>query len=175
MCASPGNKTTHIAQLMGDMGLIVALDKSKSRVSVLKENIRQFKLNSVQCYTFDATKAFSELSNDDWSPPFNEESFDRILLDAPCSGLGNRPVLTTNINSKVLLSFPKLQKKLLDTAVKLLKVNGILVYSTCSVTAVENEMNVAYVLNKFSSQMELETASPIFGNFGLPNLGLNNV
>lgn len=138
MCASPGNKTTHIAQLMGDAGLLIALDKSKSRVDVLKRNVERFNLKSIHVYAYDATKAFSKHFEDGWSPPFTEEKFDKILLDAPCSGLGNRPVLTTKLSTNDLLSFPKLQKKLLDTAVKLLKVNGVLVYSTCSVMGGNN-------------------------------------
>lgn len=174
LCASPGNKTTHIAQLMEDTGLLIALDKSKNRVKRLKKNIEPIKLKSVRCYAFDATKAISELHKNDCSPPFMKESFDKILLDAPCTGLGNRPVFTTKISTNELSSFPKLQKKLLDTAVKLLKVGGILVYSTCSVLEIENEINVAYILNKYGPQMELEAALPLFGRKGLPNMGLND-
>ncbi|XP_055307380.1 tRNA (cytosine(72)-C(5))-methyltransferase NSUN6 isoform X2 [Sitodiplosis mosellana] len=175
MCASPGNKTTHIAQLMQDTGLLIALDKSKSRVAVLKENIQRFKLKSVHVHAYDATKALSKLCKDNWLPPFTEESFDRILLDAPCSGMGNRPVLATKMSPNILSSFPKLQKKLLDTAVKLLKINGTLVYSTCSVMEAENELNVAYILEKYGPQIELETANPLFGRKGLPNTGLSDV
>lgn len=143
MCASPGNKTTHIAQLMGDTGILIALDKSKNRIDVLKRNIQRFNLKSVHVYACDATKVISKHSKDDWSPPFTEEKFDKILLDAPCSGLGNRPVLTTKLRPNDLLSFPKLQKKLLDTAVRLLKINGVLVYSTCSVMG-GNNTNIRY-------------------------------
>lgn len=134
MCASPGNKTTHLAQLMEDTGRLIALDKSPNRVALLKENIKRFKFKCVECFTFDATKAISSQSdNDDWSPPFAVETFDKILLDAPCSGLGNRPILCTKMSPKLVASFPKLQRKLLETAIKLLKIGGILVYSTCSV------------------------------------------
>lgn len=174
MCASPGNKTTHIAELMEDTGLLIALDKSKTRVKILKENIERFKLKSVRCYAFDATKAVSEIHKNDYSPPFIKESFDKILLDAPCTGLGNRPVFTTNMSTIELSSLPKLQKKLLDTAVELLKYDGILVYSTCSVLEIENEVNVAYILNRYGPQIELEAAMPLFGNKGLPNMGLSD-
>lgn len=177
MCASPGNKTSHIAQLMNDCGVLVALDKSEKRVSLLRKNIELFQLNSVRCFTFDATKAFSNStigSNDTFSPPFAADTFDRILLDAPCSGLGNRPIFSTKLTPKALASFPKLQQKLLDVALKLLKINGILVYSTCSVHEAENEMIVAWILNKYGHCIELETATPLFGRCGLKGAGLND-
>ncbi|XP_031637499.1 tRNA (cytosine(72)-C(5))-methyltransferase NSUN6 isoform X2 [Contarinia nasturtii] len=179
MCASPGNKTTHLAQLMEDSGVLVALDKSENRVIVLKENIKRFHLKSVHSYTFDATKAIDltmkQHKNDFPShPPYAEESFDKILLDAPCSGLGNRPILSTKLNRHIVASFPKLQKKLLDTALRLLKVGGTLVYSTCSVLDAENERNVAYMLEKYGKVLELETATPVFGNPGLKNAGLSD-
>lgn len=173
MCASPGNKTTHIAQLMNDIGRIIALDKSRHRVSILKKNIELFQFKCVECFVFDATKAVSEAFNNNWSPPFSEESFDRILLDAPCSGFGNRPILSTNMTIKSLASYPKLQRKLLECAIKLLKVGGILVYSTCTVLPEENEENVAWMLKKYDGKIELECASPLFGGPGLRNTGLN--
>lgn len=175
MCASPGNKTTHLAQLMEDTGQIIALDKSQNRVSLLKENIQRFQFQCVECFTFDSTKSLSTTANiEELGPPFAEETFDKILLDAPCSGLGNRPVLSTKISTKLVASFPKLQKKLLETAIKLLKVGGTLVYSTCSILEAENELNVAWLLEKYGDKVELELASPIFGGSGLPNAGLSD-
>lgn len=174
MCASPGNKTTHLAQLMQDTGRLIALDKSAKRVSILKENVQRFKLECVECFTFDATKAISTMPSNDLTPPFAKETFDKILLDAPCSGLGNRPILATKMTPKLLASFPKLQKKLLDVAIQLLKVDGILVYSTCSVLDAENEVNVAWLLKKYGDQIELEMASPVFGGPGLCNTGLTD-
>lgn len=174
MCASPGNKTTHIAQLMQDTGQLIALDRSENRVKILKANIERFKFKSVSCYAFDATKSLSNTPSNDGSPPFAEESFDRILLDAPCSGSGNRPVLALKIDPKMCRTFPKLQKKLLDTAVRLLKVDGTLVYSTCSVLEAENELNVAYVLQKYANEVELLTATPLYGYPGLSKAGLND-
>lgn len=173
MCASPGNKTTHLAQLMNDTGRIIALDKSKSRLEVLEQNIQRFKFECVECFCFDATKAFSETSDDTWTPPFNKETFDKILLDAPCSGLGNRPILAVSkATTQSIKSFPKLQKKLLEVAMKLLKIGGILVYSTCSIQ-VENESNVAWALEKYGNKIELIDAKPHFGGHGFANAGLN--
>lgn len=109
---------------------------------------------------------------DNFSPPFSQETFDKILLDAPCSGFGNRPILSTKMTKKTRDSFPKIQKKLLDVAVQLLKIDGILVYSTCTVFEAENEMNVAWLLKKYNGKIQLETASPLFGGPGLPNAGI---
>lgn len=174
MCASPGNKTTHLAELMHDTGRLIALDKSAKRVSILKENVQRFKLECVKCFTFDATKAISNTPKNDWTPPFAKETFDKILLDAPCSGLGNRPILATKVTPKLLASFPKLQKKLLEVAIQLLKVGGNLVYSTCSILNAENELNVAWLLQKYGDHIVLETASPVFGGTGLCNAGLTD-
>lgn len=175
MCASPGNKTTHIAQLMQDTGQLIALDRSENRVKMLKANIERFKFKSVRCYAFDATKSLSNTPSNDGSPPFAVESFDRILLDAPCTGSGNRPVLALKMDAKVCRTFPKLQKKLLDTAVRLLRVDGILVYSTCSVLEAENELNIAYVLQKYADELELVAATPSYGWSGLSNVGLSDL
>lgn len=85
-------------------------------------------------------------------------------MDAPCSGSGNRPILTVNaISAKSVLSASKVQKKLLDVAIKLLKIGGILVYSTCSIFEAENELNVAWMLGKYSNKIELVSANPLFG------------
>lgn len=159
---------------MNDNGRIIALDKSKSRMEVLEKNIERSKLKCVECFCFDATKAFSETSDSTWTPPFNKEMFDKILLDAPCSGLGNRPILTVSrATTQSIKSFPKLQKKLLEVALKLLKIGGILVYSTCSVLENENETNVAWVLEKYGNKIELINATPHFGGHGFANSGLN--
>lgn len=177
MCAAPGNKTTHLAQLMNDIGTIIALDRSDRRVTLLKQNIQRFQINCVQCFTFDATKSISKGCNtsaNNIEPPFSEESFDKILLDAPCSGFGNRPILSTKMTPKILDSYPKLQKKLLDVAARLLKIDGILVYSTCTVFPAENESNVAWFLSKYTNQFELVDAKPRFGRYGLINAGLND-
>lgn len=175
MCAAPGNKTTHLAQLMHDTGSIIALDRSERRVAILRENVQRAELKCVQCFTFDATKAIANecSASINGGPPFRAESFDRILLDAPCSGFGNRPLLTSKMSLKALQSYPKLQKKLLDAAAVLVKPGGILVYSTCTVIPAENETNIAWFLEKFGNTFELIAAEPAFGRSGVPNAGLS--
>lgn len=174
MCAAPGNKTTHLAQLMQNTGTIIALDRSARRTEILRDNLKRFHIDCVQSFTFDAAKASTTDSvRLNAAPPFQAETFDRILLDAPCSGFGNRPVLTTKMSIPALQSYPKLQKKLLDAAAVLLKPNGILVYSTCTIIPAENEMNIAWFLEKYGTFFELISAAPIMGRTGVPNVGLN--
>lgn len=178
MCAAPGNKTTHLAQLMQNRGSIIALDKSNNRVSLLRKNIQQFGAECAQAFVFDATKCISDdtrktIDNDDrLKPPFNREMFDRVLLDAPCSGFGNRPQLANSMTSKMQKSYPAIQQKLLDVAVQLLKPGGILVYSTCTIFPSENEANVKWILNRNENGLDLIAAEPFHGGPGWPNVEL---
>lgn len=177
MCASPGNKTTHIAELMNDCGHIVALDKTPNKVIVLKRKIEKFGLKCVNCYAWDSTKAVCDNRQVDANrlvPPFGTKTFDRILLDAPCSALGNRPQLRNDITSKMLASYPVVQRKLFKAAVDLLKSGGILVYSTCTINVGENEDIVRWACEKFSDDIELVAAEPMLGGPGWSNVGLSD-
>lgn len=175
MCAAPGNKTSHLAELMNDNGLIVAIDKTPNKLKILEDKIMSYQFSSVKCFAYDSTKLLStgNCINDIVEPPFPAQYFDKILLDAPCSALGNRPVLRNDMSPKMLRSYPVVQKKLFKTAVELLKSNGILVYSTCTVTSAENEEIVEWALNKFDD-IELISADPLLGGPGWPNVGLND-
>lgn len=175
MCAAPGNKTSHLAELMKDQGLIIAIDKTPNKLKVLEEKIRTYKFDSVKCFAYDSTKLLTDGSCnvDIMEPPFPREFFDKILLDAPCSALGNRPVLRNDISPKMLKSYPVIQKKLLKTGFELLKRNGILVYSTCTITSGENEEIVQWALQKFDN-IELISADPLLGGPGWSNVGLSD-
>ncbi|EDV97300.1 GH16775 [Drosophila grimshawi] len=168
MCAAPGNKTTHMAELMGDVGTIVALDNSANRLRAMQSKLANY--SCIETHQFDATKAWHAAGNGPSSgpPPFASDSFDRILLDAPCSGLGNRPQLCSNVKqAKVLQSYPHIQRNLMAQAVPLLRPGGILVYSTCTITEAECEQLVAWTLRKFP-QLRLMDATPKLGAPGLP-------
>ncbi|ESO96721.1 hypothetical protein LOTGIDRAFT_174713 [Lottia gigantea] len=158
MCAAPGGKTVHIASLMQGKGRVIALDKAKGKIEKIKKNVNLWGLDdTVSCFDFDARNAMTDKElvkkgvTDE--PPFPPEAFDRILLDGPCSALGQRPTLKNNMIPGVLKSFPKYQKQLLKTAIELLKPNGILVYSTCTVTVEENEHQVEWVLENFPNMI----------------------
>lgn len=112
-------------------GVVIALDKSKTKVQQIRENARKLGLTNISAFSFDSTKACvddslvsSGKSNanlpDDGSsnplvPPFHPDTFDRVLLDAPCSALGQRPQLHNPIRLKEVNSFARLQKKLFVT------------------------------------------------------------
>ncbi|XP_029444597.1 putative methyltransferase NSUN6 isoform X3 [Rhinatrema bivittatum] len=134
MCAAPGGKTTHLATLMYDQGEVIAMDKIASKVEKIKHSAELLKINCIKAICYDGTKALAvdRIDGSKEGPPFLPESFDRILLDAPCSGMGQRPSMCCAWTLKEVTSYPPLQRKLFSVAVKLLKPGGVLVYSTCT-------------------------------------------
>ncbi|MEW6107592.1 MAG: 16S rRNA (cytosine(967)-C(5))-methyltransferase RsmB [Nitrospirota bacterium] len=129
-CAAPGGKTTHMAQLMQDRGEIVAAEKDPLRISRLRENLRISGIKSVK------------IINADINNLKNIGTFDRILLDAPCSSLGvirRNPDVKYRHGVRDLLAYKSRQIKLLNSASNLLSENGILVYSVCSTEPEEGE------------------------------------
>ncbi|KAJ9583814.1 hypothetical protein L9F63_021846, partial [Diploptera punctata] len=177
MCAAPGNKTSHIATLMEDKGLIVALDKTENKVNSIKKRCHQFGIRSVHPFVCDATKIpnsaeFQEQCNSVLGHTVSSESFDRVLLDAPCSALGQRPQLINKTSVKQLKSYPCLQRKFFQLAVSMLKPGGILVYSTCTITMAENEEIVHWALKNYPN-LKLEPSLPVLGGPGLKNSKLS--
>ncbi len=110
---------------------------------------------------------------------FDAESFDRILLDPPCSALGLRPKLYWKEPLNKLKKYSDYQKKFIDNAIFLLRSGGILTYSTCTINASENELMVSYILEKYPV-MKLVPILPSYDNEhyigqpGLPGMGLTN-
>ena len=141
MCAAPGIKTSQIAQYMGNKGHIIAGEFLGKRMNVLGKLIKD--LNVLNCFLINL---------DSIEPPFRfENQFDRILLDAPCTGSGTflkSPELKWRQNENFLHQNTVLQKKLLKSAIKLLKPDGILVYSTCSLYPEEGEYQILDNLDK---------------------------
>ncbi|XP_066441801.1 tRNA (cytosine(72)-C(5))-methyltransferase NSUN6 [Eleutherodactylus coqui] len=174
MCAAPGGKTTHIAALMNDQGEVIAMDKIANKVEKVKQKASVLKLNSIQAFCYNSTKAVTPDSGDSQGPgpPFPPESFDRVLLDAPCSGMGQRPNMSCALSLKELTSYQPLQRKLFSTAVSLLKPGGTLVYSTCTITLSENEQLVAWALTTFPC-LQLHPQDPRIGGDGLMGAGLS--
>ncbi|XP_051796122.1 tRNA (cytosine(72)-C(5))-methyltransferase NSUN6 isoform X2 [Acanthochromis polyacanthus] len=113
MCAAPGGKTCHIAALMKDQGEVVALDRIRNKIDRIRQNAQMLHLQSVKAYCFNSTQAVSgDSAQENEGPPFPAESFDRVLLDAPCSGLGQRPNMGSTWSLKEICSYPPLQRKL---------------------------------------------------------------
>ncbi|GAB6990503.1 16S rRNA (cytosine(967)-C(5))-methyltransferase RsmB [Paenibacillus pini] len=138
-CAAPGGKTAHLAELMRDEGQIIANDLHEHKHSLIHEQAQRLGLSSIQTTTGDAMM----LSNK--YPP---ASFDRILLDAPCSGLGvirRKPDLKWAKTPEDIRDISNLQYDLLSSVSSLLRPGGILVYSTCTIEPRENEE----IVNRF--------------------------
>ncbi|WP_342600648.1 16S rRNA (cytosine(967)-C(5))-methyltransferase RsmB [Psychrobacillus sp. FSL H8-0483] len=133
MCSAPGGKTTHIAEKMKNTGKLVAMDIHQHKLKLVKENAERLGFSFIETVEMDGRKA---------SEAYPEQSFDRILVDAPCSGLGvmkRKPDIKYTKNEKDFATLKPIQMNLLDEAYKLLKPNGLLVYSTCTVDREENE------------------------------------
>jgi 16S rRNA (cytosine967-C5)-methyltransferase len=128
MCAAPGGKTSYIAGLMEDHGEIVALDKYESRLHVLSKNIKRLGLKSIRPLVMNAME-------------YNRKDFDRILVDSPCSGTGTfskKPDIKWKVDLLDIKKLSELQYSLLTKASTLIKKDGVLVYSTCSIEPEEN-------------------------------------
>ncbi len=134
-CCAPGGKSCHIAQLMDDRGELIATDISRSKLTLVQDNIRRLGITSV-------STTVADLHQPDTFPDGN---FDRILLDAPCSGLGvirRNPEAKWRLFSGDITRLAAVQKTLLKNAAVRLKPGGTLLYSTCSTSEAENELVV---------------------------------
>lgn len=143
ICAAPGGKTSHIAALANNEAYITANDNSRPRLAKLRANLDRLGVQNVEYTLFDATQLSKKLDG---------QLFDKILLDAPCSGEG----MMTLENDKDFATWSvahikrlqQLQKRILVQAWQLLKPGGTLVYSTCTMAPEENEAVVDYLLRK---------------------------
>jgi 16S rRNA (cytosine967-C5)-methyltransferase len=141
-CAAPGGKTTHIAETMKLTGGVISLDLHEHKVKLINENAKRLGLGNIRTITLDSRNAGEH---------FQEEYFDRILLDAPCSGLGvmrRKPDMKYTKKEQDLYQLSTIQQNLLNSVSPLVKKGGILVYSTCTVDKEENEGTVLKFLQE---------------------------
>jgi 16S rRNA (cytosine967-C5)-methyltransferase len=151
-CAAPGGKSTHIAELMKDKGELVAIDRSTRGVEKIIENAGRLGLKSLHVMRADVSEELSGLKL---------ASFDRILVDAPCSGLGTlrgHPEIKWHRNESDIQRLGRLQSKILHRVAAYLKPSGVLVYATCTLTREENDRVVDVFLAENKS-FELEHAA----------------
>jgi 16S rRNA (cytosine967-C5)-methyltransferase len=141
-CAAPGGKTTHLAALMQNHGEIVAVDKNAARLHMLEDNCRRLGIGIIRTIPADITSPLP--------PNLCERLFDRILLDAPCSGLGvlrRHPEGKWRKEAEAFGQHQTLQRQLLEQTGHLLRPGGVLVYSTCSSEPEENEQVIDQFCN----------------------------
>jgi 16S rRNA (cytosine967-C5)-methyltransferase len=166
-CAAPGGKTTHVAEFMGDGGQVTAIDRSALGIVKIYENSTRLGLKSIKTMQADMTKQVAGAQR---------PTYDRILVDAPCSGLGtlrSHPEIKWNRGTSDLTRLHKLQGKILERAASCLKSEGVLVYSTCTLSAVENENTVEeflvrhreFVLEEAASYLPKEAKQLVRGNY----------
>jgi len=154
-CAAPGGKTTHLAALMNNCGEIIAWDRSAARLRLLKDNCRRLGISIVQPIQMDAEQAEKAEKKAARSKPF-----DRILVDAPCSGFGvlrRHPEAKWCKHENLLLQQQARQLSILTNVHRLLRPGGVIVYSTCSTEIEENEQ----VIKRFCSDHPEFSREPV--------------
>lgn len=149
MCSAPGGKSTYIAELMNNEGEIISFDIHEHKLKLINEAAKRLSIDIIKEKLKDSTVLLDEYI----------DYADKVLVDAPCSGLGiirKKPEIRWNIKEEDINELSRIQKEILYNASKYVKVNGELVYSTCTITKEENEHIIKAFL-KENSNFELES------------------
>jgi len=158
LASAPGGKTTHLAQIMNNTGIIFSIEKNPVRARSLIANIQRMRvINSIVIVRDILSLSFSSF-------------FDRALLDAPCTGEGLLPILHERKTSKTiedLIVMSELQVRLLNKALDMVKPRGIVLYSTCSIAPEENEFVIHKVLEERDDFSIMKTRWYDIGSPGL--------
>ena len=155
MCSAPGGKTTHIAQLLNGKGVIYAFDRREKKVRRVEEEIKRMKLKNVIVSIADSRYLHKD---------FPWLKADKVILDPPCSSIGVRPKLYDKKTYDDVIRLAEYQKQFIKVAYEILRKNGLLVYSTCTITIEENEEIIRYAL---TLGMEIEEQLIYVGERGL--------
>jgi 16S rRNA (cytosine967-C5)-methyltransferase len=161
-CASPGGKTTFLANLMNNKGKIIAIEINESRFQELNRNLKKFGVENVQTHLADIRNFQTS------------EKFDIILVDAPCSGTGTlatRPYVKSQLSKQKIRSYADMQLKIIESVSGHLKPKtGLLYYVTCSLLPEENEEVIQKFLNEMGNKFQSVSINSNFGK-ELPYLG----
>lgn len=138
LCAAPGGKSFTAAEIMENEGRLLSGDIYEHKIALLEEGAERLGIRIMECRVRDAAE-----------PEETPELFDRVLVDAPCSGLGlmrKKPDIRLKKDGNEIDSLIGIQRKILDTAAGYVKKGGVLVYSTCTLSRKENEKNLEWFL-----------------------------
>lgn len=152
LCAAPGSKTTQTAAQMQNTGIIIANEVSLGRIKILASNLERCGVANTIITKKEGVALCIKLKKENFL-------FDKILIDAPCSGEGtlrSSPRTYIMWNIKTIKSLPRIQKNLFKSAFEILKPNGEIIYSTCTHAPEENEGVVNDILNEFGNSIRLE-------------------
>ena len=141
VCAAPGGKSTHIAELLQGSGHVLARDLTDNKVDMIEENIERHGLNNMSAEVWDATVFDADSAG----------KADILICDLPCSGLGvlgRKKDIRYKMTPESVDEIAALQRQILDTVHTYVKPNGVLVYSTCTIDEAENEDNVRWFIEK---------------------------
>ena len=166
LCAAPGSKTTQAAAKMNNQGSIIANDVSLGRILILAANIERCGITNTIITKQPGNELTARLQK------LNFQA-DKILIDAPCSGEGNircSPRTYLEWSEPMLKALAKKQRRIISSAVQLLKPGGEIIYSTCTHAPEENELNVQYMLDNFDLEI-LPITLPIKTRPGITEWG----
>jgi NOL1/NOP2/sun family putative RNA methylase len=153
MSAAPGGKTVQLADVMGNSGCVVALDVSKQRLSALVNHLERCRVSNTVVYQLDARN----------SPKLGLK-FDRVLVDAPCSGnFASDSMWFQNRTFEDVVRNARVQREMLMKAVECLSDDGEIVYATCSLEPEENELNMDWALQRLGLQIVEVNCSGVSG------------
>lgn len=143
LCSAPGGKAAHLAAWMNNTGTIYACDIYLHKIKLMEKNFKRLGVTNTQVELIDARKVKNVVK---------QESFDYVLADMPCSGLGvmsHKCDLKYNITYDSIKEIIALQKEILDASYPLIKKNGYLIVSTCTINKSENEEQIAWLIKKY--------------------------
>ncbi|GCA66306.1 ribosomal RNA small subunit methyltransferase B [Mediterraneibacter butyricigenes] len=152
VCAAPGGKSIHIAQLLDGTGSVEARDLTEAKAELIRENVKRCKAENLTVKVADA-----QCEDPDW-----KEQADLVIADLPCSGLGvmgRKPDLKYRMTKEDALQLAELQRQMLSVVKNYVAPGGTLMYSTCTIHRAENEENVKWFLKEFP-EFELEEIRP---------------
>jgi 16S rRNA (cytosine967-C5)-methyltransferase len=168
LCAGAGGKTLHLAALMRNQGEIKAFDVEENKLRELHRRSKRAKVSIIKTELITSTSTLEKHTK--WA--------DRLLVDAPCSGLGTlkrNPEIKWNLDEGQLIAYQETQRKLLSKAAPLIQPKGKLIYATCSILPSENENQIDWFIKenpefKLEEEIKISADSSKFDGFYMARL-----